>query len=327
MTELLTPPEPTETVAATAPAPWAPALKPDTKESPMPDPKPSAVRTAPRSPRAPGRAPALGRALARRWPALTGAALVTALMPVGVALAAQTPFPDGITAGASTFHVAMGTALTAIADGGIAPAVFVSGGLTATGVKARGLTGVEAEGEQAGVTASSANGVAVVAGGKTAGVVASSANGTAVKASSANSTALEATGKGAGVVATAADGSGVIGSGSGPFGIGVVGNGTFSGGQFSSPAGAAVSASANGAGPGVSASSHDGLGGQFSGARAPIRLVPAGTQGPPQPASGAHQAGELYVDSTGRLFICTGAGTPGTWALVGLQTMPAAETP
>jgi hypothetical protein len=33
---------------------------------------------------------------------------------------------------------------------------------------------------------------------------------------------------------------------------------------------------------------------------------------------GPHEAGELYVDSQGQLFLCTAAGTPGTWMQVAL---------
>ena len=54
-----------------------------------------------------------------------------------------------------------------------------------------------------------------------------------------------------------------------------------------------------------------GLGGSFAGSLAPLRLVPAGTPGTPK--SGAHAAGELYVDSAGNLYCCTAGGMPGTW--------------
>jgi hypothetical protein len=55
-----------------------------------------------------------------------------------------------------------------------------------------------------------------------------------------------------------------------------------------------------------------GLGGSFDGTLAPLRLVPAATAGAPK--SGTHAAGELYVDSAGRLFYCRAGGTPGTWS-------------
>ena len=48
-----------------------------------------------------------------------------------------------------------------------------------------------------------------------------------------------------------------------------------------------------------------------------LRLTPAGAGG--APSGGAHAAGELHVDSAGVLYVCTGAGTPGTWTRVGKQ--------
>jgi hypothetical protein len=65
-------------------------------------------------------------------------------------------------------------------------------------------------------------------------------------------------------------------------------------------------------GIGISADSVYGLGSQFSGGLAPLRLVPAAS-GTGAPSKGAHKLGELYVDSAGSLFYCTVAGSPGTW--------------
>jgi hypothetical protein len=59
-----------------------------------------------------------------------------------------------------------------------------------------------------------------------------------------------------------------------------------------------------------------GYGGHFRGARAPLRLQPAGNTG--HPTNGNHQVGELFVDANGDLFICKGNGTPGTWFRVRL---------
>jgi hypothetical protein len=53
-------------------------------------------------------------------------------------------------------------------------------------------------------------------------------------------------------------------------------------------------------------------GGQFSGAFAPLRLLPSTTE-KSHPSSGPHLVGELFVDSTGSLWFCKAAGTPGTW--------------
>jgi hypothetical protein len=61
-----------------------------------------------------------------------------------------------------------------------------------------------------------------------------------------------------------------------------------------------------------------------SSAFAPIRMVPTGSTG--APSAGAHQAGELYVDSAGSLFYCAVAGSPGTWRrLAGSSTAGALQ--
>ena len=73
-------------------------------------------------------------------------------------------------------------------------------------------------------------------------------------------------------------------------------------------------------GPAINAASSNGVGGDFSGAVAPIRLDPAATPGAPQ--SGTHHKGELYVDSNGQLFLCIADsinGTAGTWKQVVLK--------
>jgi len=67
-------------------------------------------------------------------------------------------------------------------------------------------------------------------------------------------------------------------------------------------------------GNGILGEGGSGYGGQFKGNRAQLRLAPTTRTG--QPTTGAHQVGELYLDKTGSLFICTMAGTPGTWRKV-----------
>ena len=62
------------------------------------------------------------------------------------------------------------------------------------------------------------------------------------------------------------------------------------------------------------AGSLTGLGGDFSGGHAPIRLRPGITIGPP--TTGTHNQGELYVDVLGSLYICMATGAPGTWKQV-----------
>jgi hypothetical protein len=53
------------------------------------------------------------------------------------------------------------------------------------------------------------------------------------------------------------------------------------------------------------------LGGRFRGSGAPLQLDPAG--GPGAPGSGAHDAGQIYLDSLAVVWVCTAGGTPGTW--------------
>jgi hypothetical protein len=54
------------------------------------------------------------------------------------------------------------------------------------------------------------------------------------------------------------------------------------------------------------------VGGQFSGVRAPINVVPATAAGPP--TTTAHSVGDLWTDSAGVIWACLTAGTPGVFA-------------
>jgi hypothetical protein len=67
-------------------------------------------------------------------------------------------------------------------------------------------------------------------------------------------------------------------------------------------------------GAGVHGKSTSGYGGVFEGGKAQVRLVPKSTSG--RPTTGSHARGELYLGSTGTLFICVASGTPGTWRKV-----------
>jgi hypothetical protein len=69
-------------------------------------------------------------------------------------------------------------------------------------------------------------------------------------------------------------------------------------------------------GDGVFGSSEQGYGGHFKGTRAPLRLEPADSSGPP--THGRHRRGEFYVDNNGDLFFCKDDGTPGSWFKVQL---------
>jgi hypothetical protein len=70
-------------------------------------------------------------------------------------------------------------------------------------------------------------------------------------------------------------------------------------------------------GVGVFGSSDQGVGGVFRGAAAAIRLSPAEVGG--APTTGAHEVGELVVDSSGILYLCKSTGTPGTWVKLSEQ--------
>jgi SAM-dependent methyltransferase len=75
-------------------------------------------------------------------------------------------------------------------------------------------------------------------------------------------------------------------------------------------------------GNGVTGVSSTGYGGYFQGAT-PLYLSPASNPG--APTSGAHILGEVYVDINGIFYVCTTAGTPGTWMQlggIGLQSFP-----
>ena len=111
---------------------------------------------------------------------------------------------------------------------------------------------------------------------------------------------------GYGVLGTAIDlGTGVAGRVK--RGRGVEGN---------SEAGAGV-AGISGNGDGLFGSSTTGIGGSFKGGKAPLRLVPSETEGPPS-AADSHAVGEFFVDKQGILYFCTAPGNPGDWKRVQL---------
>jgi hypothetical protein len=66
-------------------------------------------------------------------------------------------------------------------------------------------------------------------------------------------------------------------------------------------------------------------GGEFFGGLAEVRLRPGGAA--PITLANAHQAGELYEDETGVLWLCVAAGTPGTWRELGGTTSAGAFHP
>jgi hypothetical protein len=118
-------------------------------------------------------------------------------------------------------------------------------------------------------------------------------------------------GSGSGVLgeATGSQGDGVRGTANGGVGVfGISGSANGVRGLASGNA-AGVNGDNSGQGPGVHGQSAHGRGGQFVGAIAQIQLV-AGTQ-PTHPTSGTR--GDMYVDSTGRLWFCKTSGTHATW--------------
>lgn len=86
-----------------------------------------------------------------------------------------------------------------------------------------------------------------------------------------------------------------VASGNGNQGIGVIG-------WSKKPLGTGLVGFTGGAGA---------YGGEFFGGLAEVRLRPGGAA--PITLTNAHQVGELYEDQDGTLWICTAAGSPGTW--------------
>jgi len=141
-----------------------------------------------------------------------------------------------------------------------------------------------------------------------AGVTGTNTLGTAVSGTSA-STAASATAL-LGLISSASPGgfsAAVRGqnNGTGGSGIGVWGSQSGSGwGLYGTAA----------SGVGVVASGGSGLGASLIGLRAPLNLSPAGTPG--APTTGFHAVGDVYADSRGTQWLCSAAGTPGTFAPV-----------
>ena len=278
----------------------------------------------------------LPRAVARRWPALAVATVAVAL-PTGVALAnPPQDFPDGIVTsflhvtdgpgqGSAQFDLGLianglfavqanGTSVGVSAGGGHTGVLGVATNADGIGVDARGATAVRAQGDTAVDAEGGIGGTAIKA--------ASSSTTPAVVVSNTSGDGIDATGtNGAGISGTASgqdSGIGVLGTGKGQFGIGVAGNGDDVGVAGS---GINVGVRAHAVnGTGLTADSPGGLGGDFSGKEAPIRLDPASTAG--APTTGTHHKGELYVDSKGQLFLCVADsvnGNPGSWKHVHLD--------
>jgi hypothetical protein len=185
------------------------------------------------------------------------------------------------------------------------------------------------------VPAAAANGDTITVGGTFTGTLPTQLTNTAGDAlyltAASSSVGLWANGTGSSVaiLGTSANGAGVLGRCDGPgsggnavkglnfnaSGVGVSGivsnSGAVNGygvlGNSNTTSGIGISGSADASG---------GLGGYFTGGRAPINLAPTGSAGPP--VSNAHSVGDIWADSSGILWACITAGTPGVF--VPLQT-------
>jgi hypothetical protein len=109
---------------------------------------------------------------------------------------------------------------------------------------------------------------------------------------------------------TVGSGPGVTGGAASPNAAGVIGNSTGGYGVIGR-----ADALFNDLPPGPigvhgRASIDGGLGGSFIGTRAATSTSAA-------PTTGAHAIGDIVVGSTGRVFVCVAAGTPGTWNELG----------
>ncbi len=172
------------------------------------------------------------------------------------------------------------------------------------------------EGDAAAVDADAVVGVAFALTGTGSGVrgTASSAAGTGVLGQGA-SLGTGVTGTASGTGSTGVKGTGrvgVDGTSSGASGIGVRAT-TGTSGAVAVQANPSVTGSVgfevNSPGTGV-------VGVKARGTRAPLLLVAAAGVGAP---TGDHEAGELWTDSAGDLYLCSLGGTPGTWTKLNNQ--------
>ena len=239
----------------------------------------------------------IARLRARPERHMAATAMATALPDAGVAgrttRRGLLQVVAGLTAAVGAAGLTGSRAALAQAPRGVDPQMapsFIAMGASAGGDS--GLTGVDASAASAGF----ATGVSGT--GTITGVYGGSDNSVGVRGHSDYGT---------GVIGASDHGTGISGSSGG--GIAVDGQGSVGvRGRSNAPGGAGVRG--YGDGYGVQGFSQ-GYGAEFSGAKAPLRLVPAGTVG--APSGGSHAAGELFVDANGALFVCVSAGSPGTW--------------
>jgi hypothetical protein len=209
----------------------------------------------------------------------------------------------GVDASGPTAIAAAGTTIGVNASG--PTAVTATGG--AVGVAASGPTAISAEGSTVGVDASGPTGIA--------------ANGTNVGLSASGPTGVSVTGTGATGVAVSAlamsdkpairatnSGTGAALRGTTGGGSALPGTGALVGDNRVGPGVLGLSATA----VGVEGHSHSGRGASFAGGVAQVQLRPGSLSS--HPTSG--QAGDLYVDSSARLWFCKKGGAHATWKQV-----------
>jgi hypothetical protein len=291
----------------------------------------------------------LGRAVAHRWPALLGAAVVTAAVPIA-ALAADF---NGLTTFTNTSGTAVkvtsGYSSAIVADGqlgitaiGEIHGVQASGDFTGVSGKSTGAAGTGVYGEanesenSRGVQGRSYTGTGVEAHGLKYGLKADAndvygvgvqASGTLIGVQASGKTdAVTAVGDKKGVYAHSTNGLAVDASSVNGDGLTAEGNRTAGswkhgvlalGDEAVVARGTTMGVDATANGTAVAGVSNNEVGGYFAGKEAPIRLAAASTAG--APTIGPHHRGELYVDSNGLLYYCTADGTPGTWKKVHLD--------
>lgn len=203
---------------------------------------------------------------------------------------------------------------------------WANGAQSANGIAveayAQGLNsqGVTAFGETTGVVGSAgANGVGVRAFAADQTTQALQVVGRAVVTASGALPAVDVTAGGdnsiaiAAATAAAVGGEAVRGVGTGPTTVGVSGSGA--------TGVKATSNTVNGTGLRAQAGLSGSIAGDFTGAKfgvqaagtvAPLHLVPSASIAT-APTTGAHVLGEVFCDSTGALWACVVAGTPGKW--------------
>jgi hypothetical protein len=170
-----------------------------------------------------------------------------------------------------------------------------------TSINGNGVIG-EAEGNGWGVAGISTNGLGVYGESNSGtGVEGESNSGTAVYGKSDSGDGVQgiSNGSGNGVFARSSSGVGV--QGVSPSSVGVQGVSVSSMGLYG------ISST----GSAVVGSSVSGVGGLFAGGTAPVQLFPSEVPG--APTSGAHQLGQIWLDSSGILWVCITQGTPGNW--------------